>query len=666
VDLPSDIWLDPLRTLWRDATGGELTPVLQSVSESPHLDVPMAFPSGARESFNSQGELNGWVDPGGRRWWAVRLREGGFLAGWAQAGGEWLTLLRGWSPLLERALAEHAVAEGLTEELIQAWDRLKFVYHLIQVSSEGKESPEVLRSAVKLTGELIQSDDVFLAVHSPEGTWRYWTASGTTPSGVQQLAETACGRSQPTRLHDLPASVRAQVPILRGLQDLLLVRVPGPSGAEGVLGVLRSGSRYSASDVQLVISAAEQIGLLMDGFRVRAAREEARRLEVELSLAGRIQASMLPAELPEISGLEIAGHVRPAFHFGGDFYDIARAPSGEALLLLGDVSGKGIAAALLTALVHASFQSLAPSAEGPEALLAAMNRLMRPDLERAQAFVTAVVVRLDLDARGFSYASAGHSPAAYWRGGSESVEMLPATGLPLGIWPDETYEVRRGTLDPGDVVLLYSDGVTEALDGSGKLLGQQGLADLLYAGHGAPARDQIHFLLEALELYRGDRPLLDDVALLLVRRLEVGEGRTVIPFVFAAESSAVSAVVDLVRRVGEDLPIPSESDRHKAADDFALAIAEVVSNQVRHAYEHRPGRIQGSLEIGPAGWAADLYDIGRPFVDPGESWTAPDPQDPPLGGYGLHLVQGLVQRCAYRRLGNFRNHWRLEQGLPGG
>jgi len=172
VDLPSDIWLDPLRTLWRDATGGELTPVLQSVSESPHLDVAMALPSGARESFDSQGELNGWVDPEGRRWWAVRLREGGFLAGWAQAGGEWLTLLRGWSPLLERALAEHAAAEGLTEELIQAWDRLKFVYHLIQVSSEGKESPEVLRSAVKLTGELIESDDVFLAVHSPEGTWR--------------------------------------------------------------------------------------------------------------------------------------------------------------------------------------------------------------------------------------------------------------------------------------------------------------------------------------------------------------------------------------------------------------------------------------------------------------------------------------------------------------
>lgn len=666
MDVPSDIWLDPLRKLWREATGGELTPVLQSVSEPRSLDVTMAFPGGAREVFEQEGELDGWAGPEGRRWWAVRLREGGILAGWAQAKGEWLSLLRGWSLLLERSLAEHAVAEGLTEELIQAWDRLKFVYHLIQVSSEGKESPEVLRSAVKLTGELIESDDVFLAVRSTEGMWRYWTASGMVPSGLQRLSEIACVKSQPTRLHDLPPDIQAEVPMLRGLQDLLLVPVPGPSGAEGVLGVLRSGSRYRASDVQLVISAAEQIGLLMDGFRVRAAREEARRLEVELSLAGRIQASMLPAELPEIRGLEIAGHVRPAFHFGGDFYDVAYAPTGEPLLLLGDVSGKGIAAALLTALVHASFQSLAPSAEGPEALLAAMNRLMRPDLERAEAFVTAVVLRLDLDASGFSYASAGHSPAAYWRGGGESVEMLPATGLPLGIWPDEKYEVRRESLDPGDVVLLYSDGVTEALDGSGKLLGQQGLADLLFAGHGAPARDQIHFLLEALELYRGDRPLIDDVALLLVRRVEVGGARTIVPFAFAAEGSAVSAVVDLVRKVGEDLPIPSESERHKAADDFALAIAEVVSNQVRHAYEHRPGRIQGSLEIGPAGWAADLYDIGRPFVDPGEAWTAPDPQDPPTGGYGLHLVKGLVQLCAYRRLGNVRNHWRLEQGLPGG
>ncbi|MEX2030264.1 MAG: SpoIIE family protein phosphatase [Anaerolineales bacterium] len=666
MDVPSDIWLDPLRRLWHEATGGELTPVLQSVTESLPFDDPMPFPIEAREVLDREGELDGWVDTEGRRWWAVHLREGGLLAGWAQAKGEWLSLLRGWSLLLERAVAEHAVAEGLTEELIQAWDRLKFVYHLIQISSEGKESPEVLRSAVKLTAELIESDDVFLAVRSPESTWRYWTAKGMAPAGLQRVVEIACARPQPTRLHDLPPNVQAEVPVLRGLQDLLIVRVPGPSGAEGVLGLLRSDSRYSASDVQLVISAAEQIGLLMDGFRVRAAREEARRLEVELSLAGRIQASMLPAQLPEILGLEIAGHVRPAFHFGGDFYDVAYAPSGEALLLLGDVSGKGIAAALLTALVHASFQSLAPSASGPDSLLAAMNRLMRPDLERAQAFVTAVVFRLDSDARGFTYASAGHSPAAYWRDDVESVEMLPATGLPLGIFPDETYEARRESLDPGDVVLLYSDGVTEALDGTGKLLGQQGLADLLYAGHRASAEDQVHFLLEALELYRGDRPLLDDVALLLIRRVERGEVRTIVPFVFAAEGSAVSAVVDLVRSVGEGLPVPSESDRRKAADDFALAMAEVVSNQVRHAYEHRPGRIQGSLEIGPEGWTADLYDIGRPFVDPGDEWTAPDPQDPPLGGYGLHLVKGLVHRCAYRRLGNVRNHWRLEQGLPGG
>lgn len=664
-----EAWLQPLQALWHEWTQGELV-ILPWPGANGDGEVKLGdLPKEAAMALVKGGAPVRWQDSEGRRWWGAPVEAAdatfALLAGWSDGQDDWGRVLSSWSALLGIALAEHQAAEGLTEELLQAWDRLKFVYHLIEIASEGREAQDVLGPAVRLAGELVDSHDVFLAARTPEDTWRYWTSRAIPPAGLDEVAEMAAERSRPTRLQDLPRPLRQAASLLAGAEDLLIVPLPGTRRAEGVLGVVRFDRRFSASDVQLVVTAAEQIGLLLEGARVREAREAARRVEVELSLASQIQASMLPEALPDVPGIELAAAIRPAYRFGGDFYDVSQGRDGKAFLLLGDVAGKGIAAAMLTALVHASFQSLAPTADDPGHLLTAMNRLMRSDLERAESFITATIVALHSDGTTFSYSSAGHVPAVLWQAASDGLQTIPATGLPLGVWAEEEYSSQNLKLEEGDVVLLHSDGVTEALDSTGKLLGQQGLADLLYAAHPAPAYAQVRFFLEALELYRGDRPLTDDVGILVIRKLP---GTTVLtlPFVYASEPSAVGRVVDLVRRSVERVAGYGKADRRRLADEFALAIAEVVSNQVRHAYAGRPGRIQGSLRIGPSEWVADLYDIGRPFKDPGEAWPEPDPANPPLGGYGLQLVRGLVDRHEYRRLDDVRNHWRLTKRLPGG
>jgi serine phosphatase RsbU (regulator of sigma subunit)/anti-sigma regulatory factor (Ser/Thr protein kinase) len=669
VEQLPETWLRPLQTVWHDWTQGELVILPWPGSNGDGEAAPGDVPKEAVRALEKGAAPVRWEDSEGRRWWGAPVEAAevtfALLAGWSQGQDDWGKVLASWSGLLGNAFAEHQAAEGLTDELLQAWDRLKFVYHLIEIASEGREAQDVLGPAVRLAGELVDSPDVFLAARTSEDTWRYWTARAIPPAGLDEVAEMAAARSRPTRLQDLPRPLRQAASLLAGAEDLLIVPLPGIRRAEGVLGVVRFDRRFSASDVQLVVTAAEQIGLLLEGARVREAREATRRVEVELALASQIQASMLPEALPDVPGVELAAAIRPAYRFGGDFYDVAHGRDGQAFLLLGDVAGKGIAAAMLTALVHASFQSLAPAADSPGDLLTAMNRLMRSDLERAESFITAAIVALDSDGRAFSYASAGHVPAVRWQSAVEGLEMIPATGLPLGVWADEEYRSQKVKLEESDVLLLYTDGVTEALDGTGKLLGQQGLADLLYAAHPAPAYDQVRFFLEALELYRGDRPLADDVGILVIRKLP---GTTVLalPFVYASEPSAVGRVVDLVRRSVEQVAGYGKADRRRLADEFALAVAEVVANQVRHAYADRPGRIQGSLRIGPSEWVADLYDIGRPFKDPGEAWPEPDPADPPLRGYGLRLVRGLVDRHEYRRLDEVRNHWRLIKRLPGG
>jgi anti-sigma regulatory factor (Ser/Thr protein kinase) len=333
------------------------------------------------------------------------------------------------------------------------------------------------------------------------------------------------------------------------------------------------------------------------------------------------------------------------------------------LILLGDVAGKGVGAAMLTALVHATFHSLAGTTSDPAQLLESMNRLMLPDLERAGAFVTCALVSLQPASLEMEYASAGHVEPAIWKVSTESVEFLPATGLPLGIEATAEYGRHSARLLPGEVLLLYSDGVSEAQDPRGKVLGVQGLADILYAAHAAPPDRLIDAILSALNVFREERPLGDDVALLAIRALPAGPESPVIPFVLPADLSAVRHVVDMTWQAGRAAAHPS-SEAHAHA--FSLALTEVVANQVRHAYDGRGGRIQGCLVVGPDRWTADLYDSGRAFVPPAEPWSRPDPLDPPTRGYGLRLIYGLVDVVEYRRMGGVRNHWHLEKSLVGG
>jgi len=268
------------------------------------------------------------------------------------------------------------------------------------------------------------------------------------------------------------------------------------------------------------------------------------------------------------------------------------------MLMLADVAGKGSPAAILTAVVHATFRGEALHRRDPAELLQVINRLVYPDLEKAEAFVTAVIVRLESDAKGFSYASAGHADCVLWRHREERVELLSATGLPLGIDSSAPYRSEQIALDPGDILLLYSDGVTEAENPDGGILGLQGLSDIIVATSPARAEEQIKVIVESLDVYRHGLPLRDDVALMMIRALNQDkEMAKVFPFVIPAEVLFVRQLVDMVRNLSSNLPIGSSKLRRQVADNFALAIAEVVTNQIQHAFMGQKGQIHGRISV---------------------------------------------------------------------
>ncbi len=188
--------------------------------------------------------------------------------------------------------------------------------------------------------------------------------------------------------------------------------------------------------------------------------EKRRQLEAEIAAASEIQLGLLPREHPALPGFDIAVRFIPAREVGGDFYDWQMAESGELLLTVGDVMGKGMPAALLMATARAVFRAVGEQNEPGEAVERAAAALER-DLDRSGSFVTLFHARLNPATRQLRYVDAGHGHAVLRRANGRA-ESLEPRGLPVGMLPDAAYEEGSVTLEPGDVLTLYSDGVIDA------------------------------------------------------------------------------------------------------------------------------------------------------------------------------------------------------------
>jgi sigma-B regulation protein RsbU (phosphoserine phosphatase) len=249
----------------------------------------------------------------------------------------------------------------------------------------------------------------------------------------------------------------------------------------------------------------------------RAKEEEA--LKRELRLASEIQLSMLPARLPSPAGFDIGARMIPARAVGGDFYDVFTAGAGRLGLAIGDVSGKGMPAALFMALTSALLRAEAARTAAPERVMRNLNRHLC-ERNNGGVFVTLVYGVLEQATRQFSYVRAGHEyPLLHDRTGAP-LAVPEGRSLPLGIFHDLVIETHTATLLPGDALLLYTDGVTEAMDEGHELFGLERLEKHLAAHPGEPAQAMCDRIVAAVAAYQGRAPQSDDITLLGVRALD--------------------------------------------------------------------------------------------------------------------------------------------------
>src|SRR6266540_1625012 len=230
-----------------------------------------------------------------------------------------------------------------------------------------------------------------------------------------------------------------------------------------LMGLLNLGPRlsdqdYSADDRRLLDKLATQASpavRVAQLVREQEAEVRAReRIDQELRVAQLIQQQFLPKQLPDLPGWQVAAFYRAAAEVGGDFYDFIDLPEGRIGLVVGDVTGHGVPAALVMATTRSVLRSEAPRMIAPGAVLAKVNAFLHSDIP-ANMFVTCLYAVLDPRTGALRYANAGHDLPFVRRG--NAVEELRATGMPLGAMPDMTYAERETTIGPGDVILLHSD-----------------------------------------------------------------------------------------------------------------------------------------------------------------------------------------------------------------
>jgi serine phosphatase RsbU (regulator of sigma subunit)/putative methionine-R-sulfoxide reductase with GAF domain len=281
--------------------------------------------------------------------------------------------------------------------------------------------------------------------------------------------------------------------------------------------------RFSEHEIQVLMGISNQAAVAIENARLNEEAELKRRLEYELGLARQIQTSFLPGRPPLVAGYQIAGAWRAAREVSGDFYDFVSLPAGRLGLTIADVSDKGMPAALFMVLTRTLIRAMAIGKPTPQEALERANDLIIADAP-TDMFATAFYGTLDPATAQFTFANAGHNPPLWFRREREELTTLKGHGLALGVRPSIHLPEETIELGGGDAILMYTDGITDALNSQEEEFGAARLADLVAANAQLPAQELVDEILRSVYEFSGGTPQFDDMTMVVLKREIDGQG----------------------------------------------------------------------------------------------------------------------------------------------
>ena len=335
-------------------------------------------------------------------------------------------------------------------------------------------------------------------------------------TGQGILIENALNDPRVIKHDDAALEVRSVivVPISFRDRNLAVLAVVNPS----------DGGSFGETDFSLALSLAEQAGLAIHNLDLMATQIEKNRLDVDLGLAHELQNMLLPHEFPAIMGLEMATIYKPAQKVGGDLYDVFQIDEHRVGIAIADVSGKGIPASLLMAICQSNLRHFARHLDSPARVLSELNQVMLGEM-RPEMFVTIIYAVLDLQAGELVFARGGHELPILVHG-SESgarAHFLESEGMALGMVPNEIFAMAvsdtRVPFLKGDILALYTDGVTESQNSEGVEFGNGRLADVVRSLRGRSADELTQGILDRIALFSGSVGQSDDFTVVIAKHV---------------------------------------------------------------------------------------------------------------------------------------------------
>ena len=387
-----------------------------------------------------------------------------------------------------------------------------------------------------VAARLVDAQGSVLVVFHPDG--RLWREQ-LQASGPERCAEVV---RQLAALSDRQLQALSGDEAVAALLDPLIRRLLGGAQVVATSVVARNRQRgrlyvfsdrrgYSWSEVfrrhlQLV---ADLTGVALENELLQQDMRRHERLDRQMSIGAEIQAQLLPDHCPVIDGVELAARCRPAFQVGGDYYDFSptqpqligrRREQGRWALVMGDVMGKGVPAGLLMTLLRGMLRAEVLSGLPPDRILHDLNQLAQEDLAHSHRFVTLFYSDYDPRTHVLRFANAAHNPPLIWRRHQSRVERLDAPGLLIGLQSEAEYGCGEVVLEPGDVLLYYTDGVTEASGYSGDRFDEERLVRSFHrvCRSGIGAQGILDQLFDRLDRFVGDdRQLEDDASMVVLK-----------------------------------------------------------------------------------------------------------------------------------------------------
>jgi sigma-B regulation protein RsbU (phosphoserine phosphatase) len=384
---------------------------------------------------------------------------------------------------------------------------LRTLLELVRGFTSVVDPDEVVRLlALTLAGQFMLSRYVVAAWK--EGQPPILRAKGARIADVEALRDLATAML----VADLDAGEVRDELIAQKIGALVPLRT-----GEQTIGVLLLGARaYTADELEYTRGLADQAAVALENAWHFRETVEKKKLEKELELAADIQRRLLPATLPAVAGYDVAANTRPARHVGGDYYDAILRADGRIVYCVADVSGKGIAASLLMSNFQASLRALLSSGVPLVEVVTRMNNLMHASTA-ANKYVTAIFMDVDPESGHARVVNAGHNDGVVLRADGNA-ERLKAGGLAVGLMPGRTYSETEWQLAPGDLVALYSDGVTEANDPQENEYSIERLIELLREQRTRSADEIVRATYESVDGFADTAPQYDDITMMVVRR----------------------------------------------------------------------------------------------------------------------------------------------------